>query len=90
MASKKPLQICVDAWKIVASARVPYATTRGAALAVGVMSGFASPRGIDPYHHGGTLFKAACTVGLCAAFNLLFYRTDGRAAVAGLPGCIRR
>jgi len=87
---EKPFRLFVASMEIVASILVAIPRTRmfGAALALGVMSGaiffhVVSPLGIDPYHDGGTLFKEACTVWLCAAFILLSYRAEATALIAG-------
>jgi uncharacterized membrane protein YphA (DoxX/SURF4 family) len=78
---EKPFRLAVGSAEIVASVLVvvPYTRMYGAALALAIMSGaiffhLASPLGIDPYNDGGSLFKEACEVWLCAAFILLSYR----------------
>jgi uncharacterized membrane protein YphA (DoxX/SURF4 family) len=88
---EKPFRLFVGGMEIAASVLLVIPVTRmwGAALALGVMSGaiffhVVSPLGIDPYHDGGTLFKEACTVWLCAAFVLLSYRIEAKAVVAGV------
>jgi len=93
---EKPFRLFVASMEIIASVLViiPYTRMRGAALALGVMSGaiffhLVSPLGIDPYHDGGALFKEACTVWLCAAFILLSYRAEAKATIAGLLGRVR-
>lgn len=80
---EKPFRLFVASMEIGASILVVIPATRilGAAWALGVMSGaiffhVVSPLGIDPYNDGGTLFREACEVWLCAAFILLVYRQE--------------
>jgi uncharacterized membrane protein YphA (DoxX/SURF4 family) len=93
---EKPFRLFVASMEIAASVLVviPYTRMWGAAFALGIMSGaiffhLASPLGIDPYNDGGALFKEACTVWLCAAFILLSYRTEAKAAIGGLIRVVR-
>lgn len=83
---EKPFRLSVAVGEIIASVLVVIPPTRmfGAALSLGIISGaiffhIASPLGIDPYNDGGTLFKQACVVWLCAVFILVSYRAEGMA-----------
>ena len=90
---EKAFRLFVATMEIVASVLIviPYTRMVGAAFALGIMSGalffhLVSPLGIDPYKDGGTLFKEACAVWLCAAFVLASYRREAMA----LPAALRR
>lgn len=80
---EKPFRLSVAIAEIIASVLVVLPRTRmyGALLSLGIISGaiffhVVSPLGIDPYQDGGTLFKEACAVWLCAGFILLSYRAE--------------
>jgi hypothetical protein len=94
---EKPFRLGVATAEIIASVLVVIPMTRivGAAFALGIMSGaiffhVVSPLGIDPYHDGGTLFKEACAVWLCAAYILFAYRVEAVGLVRRLLTASRR
>ena len=85
---EKPFRLAVASAELMAALLVLLPRTRlyGGALALGLMSGAiffhtASPLGTDPYGDGGVLFHEACAVWLSAAFVLLAYRAEARAAL---------
>jgi len=88
---EKPFRLFVAVAEIIASLLVLLPATRllGALGALALMSGaiffhVVSPLGIDPYGDGGTLFKQACGVWLCAAYIVWAYRGEARNMVQGL------
>jgi uncharacterized membrane protein YphA (DoxX/SURF4 family) len=91
---EKPFRLTVAIAELIASVLVVIPATRmfGALLSFGIISGaiffhVASPLGIDPYNDGGTLFKEACAVWVCAVFILASYRAELIAlAQRWLPG----
>lgn len=90
---EKPFRLAVASFEIAASILVVLPWTRmfGAFLALGIMSGAiffhtVSPLGIDPYGDGGSLFKEACEVWVCAAFILFAYRHEATAFVRRFTG----
>jgi hypothetical protein len=90
---EKPFRLIVASAEITASILVviPYTRVYGAVLALCVMTGaiffhLFSPLGIDPYGDGGSLFKQACLVWLCAAFIVFAYRHKIYALLARRPG----